>query len=340
LDCAADKIIEKRKALWQSFYDVTSEQRLMYIVEFCDRDVGGAWPNRDKQKERIDWSLKLYEYEMEQTLWLNDHKIPFLRNTTGTEIFAEAFGCKVRYRDDNMPSAIPLVNNSKEAARIKMPSIYDGALSQIFEIADTVKEKAGKNALMGLPDIQSPMDIAALIWDKNDFFAAMYYDPQAVKELEKMTCQLLIDFLDEWFKLYGSEFIAHFPRYHMYKGISVSEDEIGSVSTDMFNEFFLEGLNELSDRYGGIGIHCCANARHQWDNLKQIKNLKLLNLYIKAEETFEFFENRTALWSGWCGEGEPFMWDGQIKAKNAHKVICVTAESKEQAIKWVEAAQK
>lgn len=31
--------------------------------------------------------------------------------------------------------------------------------------------------------------------------------------------------------------------------------------------------------YGGIGVHCCANASHQWANFKHLPELRLINLF-------------------------------------------------------------
>jgi hypothetical protein len=39
----------------------------------------------------------------------------------------------------------------------------------------------------------------------------------------------------------------------MPKGITLSEDEVGSVSSEMFQKFFLPELQDLSARYGGLG---------------------------------------------------------------------------------------
>lgn len=59
----------------------------------------------------------------------------------------------------------------------------------------------------------------------------------------------------------------------------------------MFETFFLPGLQALSERYNGIGIHCCASARHQWDNLLKIPGIFLLNLHI-GDDRYDFFETR------------------------------------------------
>ncbi len=93
-----------------------------------------------------------------------------------------------------------------------------------------------------MPDIQSPMDIAALIWVKSDFYIAMIEEPEAVRELaEKVRC-LLTAFLDEWFRRYGTGYVAHFPTYWMEGGLTLSEDEVGAVNPAMFDTFFLPEL--------------------------------------------------------------------------------------------------
>jgi hypothetical protein len=62
-------------------------------------------------------------------------------------------------------------------------------------------------------------------------------------------------------------------------GITLSEDEVGSISTEQFEEFSLPTLGKLSEHFGGrMGVHCCANAKHQWGLFKSIPGLVMLNL--------------------------------------------------------------
>ena len=112
-----------------------------------------------------------------------------------------------------------------------------------------------------------------------------------------MIKEFMFSFLDEWFRRYGKEHIAHYPEYYMPYGITVSEDEIGIVSSDMYKEYFREELHEFAMRYGAIGIHCCATADHQWDNLKEVPNLKVLNFVRSEEDTrkaVEYFGDTVA----------------------------------------------
>jgi len=280
------KSFAERKQKWIDFYDPASSVKRMYIVS-CNEGMPPRpmlwWENKD---QRIEWAYERCQRQIEHMEYIDDDSIPHLSLITGTEIFAEAFGCDVHKPQDNNPFALPMVTNASEAAKIKIPRIEDTKLSLIFEMADKLRDRIGNAEVpFAMLDIQTPMDIAALIWEKSDFYAAMYESPEVVKELSEKIKTFMFDFFDTWFARYGKEFIAHYPDYYMPYGITMSEDEIGAVSSGMYKEFFAGEINEFSDRYGAIGVHCCAHSKHQWENLKSIHNLKLLNLVLNVELT-------------------------------------------------------
>jgi hypothetical protein len=131
----------------------------------------------------------------------------------------------------------------------------------------------------------------------------------------------------------------------MPHGITLSVDEIGAVSEKMFIQFFLPHLNQFSERFGGMGIHCCANARHQWQNLKKVSNLRMLNLNnSKAEvtrEAFSCFADVTAQWNNDESPAalSPLQWREEIPT-NAHMVVDLFAETKEIALQYSEQLRK
>ena len=60
---------------------------------------------------RHNTKIKLtIQKQMEMAQWLDDDRIPALNPWAGTELFARAFGCEVRYPGNNMPFAIPLIH--------------------------------------------------------------------------------------------------------------------------------------------------------------------------------------------------------------------------------------
>ena len=329
---SVENIIKTRKQRWLDLY---SDDKKPGAVIFMGQPYGSRpLPYPENKNGRIEAALNTYKIQMDSLEYMDDDKIPFVSPYTGTEIFAGAFGCKVSYPANDMPFALPFAHDSAEAAKIKYPDLKNSApINEIFDIADKLKRSAPE-ALMQLPDIQSPLDIAALIWNKEDFFAAMYEDPNAVKELVSMTEKFLTEFLDLWFERYGKEFIAHHPDYYMPNGITFSEDEVGAISPAMFEEFSLGSLNRLSDRYGNrAGMHCCADSGHQWENFKKIKNLKLINLNLthtpeNFQKAYKYFENTCVqMHSGPNVDDELY-----FNSKNMRVVIQDWANTKEEAI--------
>ncbi|MEE4382713.1 MAG: uroporphyrinogen decarboxylase family protein [Pseudomonadales bacterium] len=284
-------IEHNRRSRWEAFYatgpaDRSKEgttpsdesPRHLLLVDTPSLDPARPPLHPDRKQDRIEWAWAKYLAQLERMEWLADDRIPYLDCLTGTEIFAQAFGCEVGYPELDNPFAIPCVHNANEASALAVPSLDSPSLALMFEIAEELRRRAGDEALLRLPDIQSPMDIAGIVWDKNDFFISIVESQDAVLDLAQKTGNLLTRFLDEWFARYGHAFVAHYPDYYMPFGITLSEDEIGSVGPELFEKLFLPELSELSRRYDAIGIHCCAHAVHQWDGLARVEGLRVLNL--------------------------------------------------------------
>ncbi len=330
------KTIGQRRRTWIDFQDLTSATNRIALVHY---DYGlRPWPYPDRRAARMDWAVSLYERQLETAQWLDDDRVPAVNLHTGTEIFAEAFGCRIVYPGDNMPYALSCVEDASGVAGLRMPSIHEGPLGDIFDMTDRIRDRVGPDAILHLPDIQSPFDIAALIWKKEDFLMALIDEPEAVHELVAMTRELLAAFLDEWFRRYGTAYIAHYPDYYMEGGMTLSEDEIGAISPATFREFCLDSLNFLSDRYGGIGIHSCANSRHQWTGFRDIRGLRMLNLIQPAhilEEAYPFFERQTAQMHSFFGEARHGAdWPGP--GTDAHVVLSAPASDRESALRALE----
>jgi hypothetical protein len=328
-----DQIINARKKRWLDFYNPQEPASHLFIIHYAPELGTRPWPRLDLKQNRIEWAWQKYQIQLQLLDWLDDDSLPFLDVYTGTEIFAQAFGCPVVYPDNEMPFAQPLIHSANEVSALRIPNFGSTPLAVLFEIADELRRRSGPRALVKLVDVQSPMDIAALIWDKVSFYTALHDTPGVVLELARKVGQFLTEFLDEWFRRYGHEFIAHFPDYYMPGGITLSEDEVGSVSVSMFNDYFLPELSKLSAHFGGIGMHCCANARHQWDNFLKIPNLRMLNLGQPPEiirEAWAFFADHTAQTHRYAGEEPAWTWPDQYPV-NSRILMNITVDNLAQA---------
>ncbi len=284
--------VQKRKQLWSEFLDLDSDVDRMVLIYCAQRSLKHQVDYREATVAQCtDWTLENFARQTETAELIPDHSIPHVKALGGTEIFAEAFGCRTRRMGSaQSPFAEPLVFSARQADGLRAPHLQDTKLMRILEIAQKARDSIGGNPLVCLPDIQSPAGIAAMVWEKSDFFATMIEEPEIVHVFIEKVKGLLIDFLSLWKRTFGDETIAHYPAYYMPHGITLSEDEIGSVGDNLFHEFFEPSLIELSNRFGASGIHCCANSRHQWENLKKIPNLKLINLHRDTAQTMESLE--------------------------------------------------
>jgi hypothetical protein len=334
----AIQTIKQRLERWNSFVEGGAGS-FMFHVNWPLPDLEGQlppapplWP--DKVRERIERRWGEYETMCRKAEFVDDDRVPYLSNLTGTEIFAEAFGCEVHRPDDTNPFAVPLIHSAAEADGIRTPDLSTSSLAYLFDIADELHRRGGPDTVMKPVDIQSPMDIVALIWEKADLFCAMIEAPEAVKTLAGKVRGLLVAFFDEWCKRYGTTFIAHYPDYVMHGGITMSVDEVGALNPEMFREFFRDELVFLADHFGGIGIHCCADARHQWDNFRQLPGLKVMNhnapptrdARVYLLDAVRFYGDRVVqVPVGWTPERNPDAWPAQFP-EGARVVFDVPAE--------------
>jgi hypothetical protein len=231
-------------------------------------------------EERAALAGRVFEDDLRQCELVGDDRIPWLHVWSGTEVFAAAFGSPVHFIGEAMPFALPAVRTAAEADRLAEPDILTGPLGEMFAIGDWLVAHYGHEHPVRICDIQSPLDIAALIWEKKRFYAALLEEPEAVHRLVGKVTRVLERFIDEWKRHYRRACLVHYPDYWMPPeyGIGLSEDEIGSISGAMFDEFSLPYLARLSTRYGGISVHCCANSEHQWRHLLKLPGLRTLNL--------------------------------------------------------------
>jgi len=259
----------------------------------------------------LDWLpgvVQNYENAVRCSEALDDDNVPTLRLNTNTGIFASAFGCPLHVYEDSPAAARPVVHTAQEADHLPMPRL-DTPLLRFFEFAEMVRQRVGPEAPISVPDIQSAFDIAALVWHKEDLFAALYDAPEAVKGLADKCQTLLKMFWDEFARRFPERNLCHCPNAWAPPelGVWLSEDEAGSLSVPMFEEFCLPYLVELSRTYGGLFVHCCATADHQYGSFKKIPNLRGLNRVFQApgpRPAIEAFAGETVLMVAWTAEEE------------------------------------
>jgi len=235
---------------------------------------------------------------------LDDDSVPYVIPWTGTALFPAAFGCAVHFYEENAPYPHVLVNTSDEADTLATPTLESRVFQRIFAFGDLIRQELGPDVPLCVPDIQSPFDIAAMIWHKEDLFVAMYEEPDAVKRFVAKCEQILTEFLAAYTQRFVNVNFCHCPIAWAppEAGVWMSEDEIGSLTPEMVEAFSLPSLVTMSEVFGGINLHCCASADHQYPTLRKIPNLHGLNRVFQEpgpRPAVKAFAGHTVLVNGW-----------------------------------------
>lgn len=236
--------------------------------------------SRGSVEDRAQMAKKRFLFDRECMETIGDNRVPMLHCWSGTEVFAAAYGCRVHRPQDSNPFALPAVSAADEADKLKEPDIFAGSLGEVFALADRLAELCGDEYPVRICDVQSPFDVAALIWKKEAFFLALVESPEAVHRLLKKVTKTMTEFIKAFRDRYREVCLVHHPDLWMppESGICLSEDDVGSISPECFEEFCLPYLKQLSEEFGGISMHSCAKSQYQWDGFLKLPGLRYLNL--------------------------------------------------------------
>jgi len=230
----------------------------------------------------VPWVVENYQRQLSFLDAVGDDSVPCAKLSTGTHIYAAAFGCQVHSFPDNAPCALPFVHSPDEADTVRVPDIWKSpVLYRIFELGHAVQKELGREVFLGPPDMQSGFDTAALVWNKEDMLCSMLDDEhkESVKRLVAKCAQLFKTFLVEFRKEFPQCSPCHCPSVWAppEMGPWLSNDECGAFSPALFEEFCLPELVDLAGTFGGLGMHCCAAAEHQFASFRKIPNFYAFN---------------------------------------------------------------
>jgi hypothetical protein len=113
--------------------------------------------------EWVPWAVKNYQRNLDLLAAVPHDDVPTCDLSTGTHLYAAAFGCPVHRYPDSNPCALPLVRTAAEADRIEMPDIWKSpSLYRVFELGDAVRRGLGPHVPPGPPHTQTRLGTARL----------------------------------------------------------------------------------------------------------------------------------------------------------------------------------
>lgn len=212
-----------------------------------------------------------------------DDTVPYFMPWFGTGVIASAFGCKIKEAtgmgDD--PGVISTcVKEVSDIAKLKMPEPYkDGLMPTVLQFIDYAVEHS--DLPVGLTDMNSPLCTAAQLCGYDNLFVWMYDEPEAVHELMGKITDTFIHWVKVQKEHIGEPLNTSGGLQGVWApegvGIWVSDDDLVSMSADLYEEFVVPYNSRVFEAFGGGTVHFCGNGCHQTDNLLRTKNIRAVN---------------------------------------------------------------
>jgi len=280
---ATDQRLARNKALHRTLFSRGPFARHAFIVQAPMKPIFelGDYTTADKPVSHfVPAFVEDYRRWVALSEAAGDDAVPFLRILTGTHIYATCFGARPHFYPDSNPYAEPCVASAADADRIPEAKLENcRPLMRVLELAAALRREVGPDVAIGPPDMQTGFDTACILWDKTDLFCSMVESPDAVKRLAAKCAGLLRQFIAAYRREFPNTTFGHCPSTWTPPDMGpwVSNDECGAMSPEMFEEFCLPELTALSAAFGSIGMHCCANARHQFHLFRRIPGFYAFN---------------------------------------------------------------
>lgn len=275
--------LARNRALHRSLFARGPFTRHAFVVQAPAHPIWevGDYTTSDRPiADYVPWFVDDYRRWVALSEAVDDDAVPFVRLMTGTHLYAICFGAKPHFYPDNNPYAEACVANATDVDRIADPKLENcRPLMRVLELAAAVQRELGSGVTLGPPDMQTGFDTACILWDKTDLLCTLIEQPEAVKGLAGKCGRLLQSFIAAYRREFPNTTLGHCPSTWTPPefGPWVSNDECGSMSPAMFEEFCLPELVELSQTFGSLGMHCCANAQHQFSLFHKIPNFYAFN---------------------------------------------------------------
>lgn len=151
-----------------------------------------------------------------------------------------AFGCHVRWWKDNPPSALPVLNDISEIARLSVPNPEtDGMMPIVLEWQSYMEPRLHEYGHVSKVVVaRGPLTLASQIMGLTEFLLAIKTDPEACIDLLNICTESIISWLQ-----------AQSSVLPNVEAVQVHDDVIGMISPVDYEEFAHPYLSRIFDQF-------------------------------------------------------------------------------------------
>ncbi|UCE87635.1 MAG: hypothetical protein JSU66_07985, partial [Deltaproteobacteria bacterium] len=240
---------------WQAFWALEDVGRPLWIVPTSPVLTAAMLRTAPMPKLFQDAEVQT-EAQLGLLAWreavdLGDDFVPHVQPYLGVTVFASAFGCRVEFFEHTLPWAHPVIGPDdppEKVYELAPPAVDAGQLGDVLALTEHLVAHTRGRYPVALTDLQGPLDTAYLVWESSAFMMAMHTNPREVHHLMRLVTDLIMRFVREQ-RSRCEEFVpCHFPPLWLPdgRGIAISDDCLAVIGPDLYREFCLPYVNELS----------------------------------------------------------------------------------------------
>ena len=225
-----------------------------------------------------------------ETLRAENDQLPHLEPWHGVGVFAEAFGCPFIWVEDNAPWTTTIVDSIDQLKRLKKPELSKaGMLNVVLETTEFFNERTKGQIAIAATDTQSPLSTLSLICDVTWMLTEAWdYAEEFHRVLSDIT-DLIIEFTLKQRSLCSKPAAPGHTMWSpsMARGISLSEDLLALTDPEFYREFGAPYSERIAAALGGVGIHSCGKWHHNFETVKRLNGINMIDLAVSYNWDFD-----------------------------------------------------
>ena len=197
---------------------------------------------------------------------------------SSTGWLTEVFGGETVWFHHRPPYPHPVIHEVAQIDRLR-PNFAGSPLYQAaIEHMRYYHRIVGDRIPIGPPDLQSPIDVASMIFDYTQLIYAMIDEPAKVHSLMRMITETMIEACHAFRQEMTDYPMSHF-NWWLPRGIFMSDDLQAVLNAELYREFAVPYAEMLAREFGGVALHSCGRILHNIDNVASIKGLIVFNTH-------------------------------------------------------------
>jgi hypothetical protein len=261
--------LERRKERLRRFWQGESLGRRPLSFIPYDMTPRQTFDEEEQFRRAAPYILRIME--------LPGDTVPVFWPDMGTIALASVFGgTLLREAESNLNWIEPIFSSLDEAQSLEMPDALSGQVKVEFDRCRRWRDLTDGRWPVSPPDMQGPVSMASMLVDQSQLIVGMFEKPDVVRRILRICTDVILNVLERYAEEFG-ETLAHstwphvwFPREY---GTMLTQDSIPSLSPALYRDFELPLVKELSEKTGGLYIHCCGSFEYALDGLREVPNI-------------------------------------------------------------------